>query len=469
MKSWLRVIRRMNVLLFVAFFSVSLVFTLLLTAVYNIHWETLFESYQKNLLDESAYRFMDDMRFFEIRSGPLSDREISLLKRRANMSGIVLQYTSENGEDVWLDTIRDFDTAYLDEASKYSYIIGGETVGRLHVANLAARNRLNPTLIEYEEQLRIRSYIMYASVIVISVVFSLWIARVLSRHLRKLGERTKEIRLGNLDIHIPVEGPEEIRQLAATLAEMVRELKKHEEWRLHLMEDLTHELRSPLTSMLSQLEAIQDGVYNASEEWLHEIYEELERLARLITELERLSEAESARFTIRIKRTDMVRLARSVCENFQPYARGQQIALTFESPSVPCYCEVDRDKTKQVISNLLTNAIKYNAPGGKVALRIRWHPEHTDIECEDTGIGISEDDLPYVFNRLFRADRSRSRFNTGVGLGLSIVKALVEAHNGVIAVSSELGEGSTFTVRLPNRFSGVSGEAQQAQRTSQTF
>lgn len=465
MTSLLRFARRMNVLLFMAFFCISLVFTLLLSAVYNVHWESLFESYQKNLLNESAHRYMDDMRFFEIGAGPLDGTEIEMMKRRANLNGILIRYTSEDGRDVWLDTIRDFDMAASKEAvdaNVYPYILGGKTVGKLHVANLAARNRLNPTLIEYQEQLKVRSYTMYVSIVIISLLFSLWISRVLSRHLERLGRRTKEIRLGNLDVNIPIEGPEEIRQLAATLAEMVKELKKHEDWRLHLMEDLTHELRTPLTSMLTQLEAIQDGVYKVSKEWLHDIYEELERLARLISDLERLSEAESARFTLRIRRTDMVRLARSVCENFQPLARAAQVTLSFRNPNVPCHCEVDRDKMVQIISNLLTNAIKYNVPGGTVVLHVRWQPEHTEIVCEDSGIGISEEDLPYVFNRLFRADRSRSRFNSGVGLGLSIVKALVEAHNGVVTVTSELGAGSTFTVRLPNRFTGTSdgGQAQ---------
>jgi signal transduction histidine kinase len=104
----------------------------------------------------------------------------------------------------------------------------------------------------------------------------------------------------------------------------------------------------------------------------------------------------------------------------------------------------------QVISNLVSNALKYTTIGGKVVLRVDWNPTETIISCEDNGIGIGPEDLPYIFNRLYRVDKSRSHFSGGVGLGLSIVQALIEAHDGKISVESEPGEGSVFTFRIPN-------------------
>ncbi|WP_238392471.1 sensor histidine kinase [Paenibacillus antri] len=459
MKGLLRYLRRMNVLLFTAFFFFSLVFILLISSAHRFHWDSLFSTYQRSLLDGNAYRLMDDMRQAEIRASAPEEEEIAWVKRRANLYGILIQYTSLDGRTIWIDTIRDFDEAYLEEANEYPYIIDGRTVGTLKAANLAARNKLNPTMIEYQEQLEFRSKILYASIIVIAFLLSFWIARVLSRHLKLLEEQTNQIRMGRRELRISSKGPEEVRMLAVTLDEMVKELKKQEDWRQHLMEDLTHELRTPLTSMLTQIEAIQDGVYEADEQRMQEIFEELERLSRLINDLERLSEAESARFSIHIEKTDMVRLARKVHENFRTLASSQGIQLTFESTNVPCFCEVDRDKIVRVVSNVLSNAIKYNQPGGTVKLRIECEPEHTDIICEDTGIGIGEEDLPYIFNRLYRADKSRSRFNSGVGLGLSIVKALVDAHNGTVWAESELGVGSAFTVRIPAKYVNAESES----------
>ncbi|MFD0958374.1 sensor histidine kinase [Paenibacillus chungangensis] len=458
----LRFFRRMNVLLFMTFFLFSLVFILLLSTVYNFHWDSLFDTYQESLLDSSSYRLIDDMRAAGIGRGEPDEADQAWIKRRANLYGILIQYTSVEGDVLWLDTIGNFDSGYLEEVREYAYVISGETVGVLRTANLVSRNKLNPATIEYQEQLAFRSRIMYASIIIVSLLFSLWIAKALSKHLVQLTDQTNLIRMGRRDLVIPVRGPEEVRRLAVTLEEMVKELKKQEDWRQHLMEDLTHELRTPLTSMLTQLEAIQDGVYEADGTRMQEIYEELERLSRLINDLERLSEAESAKFSLHIRRTDMMRLARRVFENFQSLARSKDIKLTFESTHVPCFCEIDRDKFVQVISNLLFNAIKYNQPGGTVCLRVICHAEYTDIQCEDTGIGINDEDLPYVFNRLYRSDKSRSRFNSGVGLGLSIVKALVEAHNGEVYAVSELGRGSVFTVRIPNVFMSPGDEAERA-------
>jgi len=311
---------------------------------------------------------------------------------------------------------------------------------------------------EFQKTSEFRSKLLFSVVVFVSVLFSYAIARGLSKHLKNVYDLANQISLGKRDITIPVKGPEEVRRLAATLNEMSKELKKQEDWRHHLMEDLAHELRTPLTSLLSQIEAIVDGVYEADNERMQDIYEELIRLSRLVNDLERLSEAEGARFTMNIRRTNMVQLAKRVYSNYLPVARSKSIKLNFESANVPCYAEVDRDKIVQVISNLVLNAIKYTPEGGKVTLGVDWNVNETIIYCEDNGMGISEQDLPYIFNRLYRADKSRSRFSGGVGLGLSIAKALVEAHDGKIEAESQLGKGSRFTVTLPNVYNPYKDE-----------
>ncbi|GIP31052.1 cell wall metabolism sensor histidine kinase WalK [Paenibacillus sp. J2TS4] len=443
--------RRMNVLLFLAFFSFSLIFILILTILYNINWEQLFNKYHTSLLNSNVYKLMDDMRSKGL-TGSLGSEDEEWLRRRANLYGILIRYTDEREQQVWFDMIAESEGVELEKLEPVSYVLRGEITGKVTAAHLVARKNLSPAMIQYQETMRTRLKLIYTSVLVVSLMFSLWIARMLSRHLTLLEEQTNLIRMGKRELNIPIRGPEEVRKLAVTMNGMVKELKKQDDWRQHLMEDLTHELRTPLTSMLSQIEAIQDGIYEPDEERMSEIYEELERLSRLINDMERLSEAESAKFNLNIKRTDMVKLGRRVYENFQPLARNKSIRLTFEGSTVPCFCEVDRDKTIQIISNIVSNANKYNRPGGTVHLSVSCGPDHTYIVCRDTGIGIEEEDLPYIFNRLYRADKSRSRFNSGVGLGLSIVQALVEAHHGEVEAESEYGKGSVFTVRIPNKY-----------------
>lgn len=456
MNNMKRFFRKMNVLLFVTFFCFSVIFIYLISNLYNFHWDQLFSSYQTNLLTSHAYKLMDDMRIDGITSGPLSKEEQSWMVRRSNLYGILIQFKSRDREEIWVDMISDFDEKAISDAVEVPFVVEGETRGYIQAAYLGANNELNPIVIEYRETMELRSRIVLVMVLFVSFLFSLWISRLLSKNLRNLEEQTNQIRMGKRDLIIPIKGPEEVRKLAETLSEMMKELKKQEDWRQHLMEDLTHELRTPLTSMLSQLEAIIDGIYEADEAKMKDIYEELERLSRLINDMERLSEAESARFSLDIKRTDMVRLARRVYDNFLPLARNKGLRMIFESTNVPCFCEVDRDKMIQIISNILSNSIKYNGPGGKIWLSVDYTMEYTMITCTDNGIGISEEDLPYIFNRLYRADKSRSRFNSGVGLGLSIVEALVEAHGGEVKAESELGKGTRITVKLPNEYEGSS-------------
>lgn len=458
MNSIKRFFRKMNVLLFLTFFCFSILFIYLISGLYNYHWDQLFSSYQKNLLTSHAYKLMDDMRIEGITSGPVDKEEQTWMVRRSNLYGILVQFKSKDRGQLWVDMFSDFDESAISDTVEVPFVVEGETRGYIQAAYLGANNELNPIVIEYRKMMELRSNIVFILVLFVSFLFSLWISRLLSKNLKNLEEQTNQIRMGKRDLNIPVKGPEEVRKLAITLSEMVKELKKQEDWRQHLMEDLTHELRTPLTSMLSQLEAIIDGIYEADEAKMQDIYEELERLSRLINDMERLSEAESARFSLEIKTTDMVRLARKVYNNFLPLARNKGIRMIFESTNVPCFCEVDRDKMIQVISNILSNAIKYSRQGGKIWLTVDYTLEYTTISCIDNGIGISEEDLPYIFNRLYRADKSRSRFNSGVGLGLSIVQALVEAHGGEIQAESELGRGTRITLRLPNEYEGASDE-----------
>jgi two-component system sensor histidine kinase BaeS len=443
-------IRRMNIVLFVTFLLYSILLIMTTSYLYKFNWDSVFQSYQENLLETNAYKLMDEMRNEGITLDSDDDDQSKRVLRRANIYGVQIQIEDIRNSEIWVDTISTFDPSELSPIKEFSYYINGELVGYLRVSSLGAYFDLNPVVREYMNQMDFRSRFLFFFMVILSIAVSLVVAKLLSKHLNRLGDFANQIRRGQRDVTVPVKGPEEVRHLAVTLNEMNSELKKQEDWRQHLMEDITHELRTPFASMLSQLEAIMDGVYEPTEERFVEIYEELDRLSRLTNDLEDLSEAESARFTLHIQNRNIIRLAKKVYQNFIPMAKSKGIKLNFKQTYVPCYGEVDNDKIVQVISNLLSNAIKYTDIGGIVVLSVDWNPEYNQIICEDNGIGIGNEDLPYIFNRLYRVDKSRSRFSGGVGLGLSIVKALVEAHDGKIEVISELGKGSTFTVNLPN-------------------
>lgn len=445
-----RFFRQMNVILFISFLFFALIFVVIISTFYNFNLDEVFNKYQENLLVNNAYKMMDDLRNEQIDLANISEADERWIVRRANLYGILFQLMDEHKRNPLIDTLSSFNRHETSGIHEFPFYKSGNLVGYLRVSTLGATYELNPVVIEFKEQIKYRSQILFISLFIVAIFVSWVISKALSMHIIRLKDHADHIRKGSRTGSILIKGPEEIRQLAITLNDMSSELKKQEDWRQHLMEDIAHELRTPFASMLSQLEAIIDGVYEPSVERIEKVYEELDRLSRLVNDLEDLSEAESARFTLNMKRTHMVRLSKRAFQNFLPMARSKGIKLIFESTNVPCYGEVDRDKIIQVISNMLSNAIKYTPSGGIVTLFVDWNRHSTLIICEDNGIGISNEDLPYIFNRLYRADKSRSRFTGGVGLGLSIVKALIEAHDGTVYVESELGKGTRFTVELPN-------------------
>ena len=215
--------------------------------------------------------------------------------------------------------------------------------------------------------------------------------------------------------------------------------------------DVSHELRTPLTVLRGSLEVALE------EERLTEEYRdviggallEVRHLARLSQNLLFLARGQSGRVTLSFANVDLVKLLGEISKNIAPAAADRDLGLKVELPSEPVRAFVDADRVQQVFHNLLENAMRYTEPGGTIRIRLTSVPAEARMDVSDTGIGIPPEDLPYVFERFFRSDRARRAYSGGSGLGLSIVRWIVEAHKGKVEVESELGKGTTFTVKLP--------------------
>lgn len=215
--------------------------------------------------------------------------------------------------------------------------------------------------------------------------------------------------------------------------------------------DVSHELRTPLTVLRGSLEVALEEE-RPTEEYRDVIggaLLEVRHLARLSQNLLFLARGQSGRVTLSFANVDLVKLLGEIARNIAPAASDRDLGLSVELPSEPVRAFVDSDRFQQVFHNLLENAMRYTEPGGTIRIRLTSVPEEARMEVFDTGIGISADDLPYVFERFFRSDRARRAYSGGSGLGLSIVRWIVEAHKGTVEVTSRAGEGTTFTVRLP--------------------
>lgn len=217
---------------------------------------------------------------------------------------------------------------------------------------------------------------------------------------------------------------------------------------------VVHELRTPLTVVRSQIEAIADGVWEASPERLALCVSEMERLSGLIRDVESVTRMEGDAVAIKPEPVDLSAFLSSVLDAFRPLFGRTGVALR-RSLAPSLHAEVDEDRFRHVMDNLLSNALRYTPKGGWVEVRLRRRGDEAVIEVQDSGSGISPQDLPHVFDRFYRADESRARVTGGRGVGLSIARAVVEAHGGTIGVESESGVGSCFTVTLP----AVEGQA----------
>ncbi len=228
--------------------------------------------------------------------------------------------------------------------------------------------------------------------------------------------------------------------------------RRLETMRRQFISDASHEIRTPLTSIGGFAAAIADGTAATTQERSRGatiILREVERLSRLVNDLLDLSRIESGAVELKLEQVDLPELVRSAVEAFEAQAREEGMHIELDLPGNLPAVLADSDRIYQVVANLLSNALRFNSPNGKIALTARQTNAHVRLDVKDTGPGIPADQLPNVWERFHRADSSRARGKGGTGLGLAIVRSIVEAHGGYVHAESELGKGSTFSFTLP--------------------
>jgi two-component system sensor histidine kinase BaeS len=265
---------------------------------------------------------------------------------------------------------------------------------------------------------------------------------------------------GDLSVRVPAHGPGEFSQLADSFNHMAEELERADQQRRNLTADVAHELRTPLHIIQGNLEGVLDGVYEPTEEHIGTTLDEARALARLVDDLRTLSLAEAGQLPLVWEPVNVAELLADVSTSFSGQAEAAGIDLRVEpdlslsngieeNPPLP---EImgDAGRLDQVLSNLLANALRHTPSGGTITLHAQSVKDGVRILVRDTGEGIPPEDLPFIFDRFWRGDRSRSHAGgAGSGLGLPIARQLAQAHGGRIGVESQPGQGTTFTIELP--------------------
>jgi signal transduction histidine kinase len=295
----------------------------------------------------------------------------------------------------------------------------------------------------------VTTVVVAASVVAViaSIVLAIVLARMLARPLNEIGGAARRIADGDYAARVPRDGPEELASLADSFNQMAASLERQESLRRDFIANAAHELRTPLTNLQGYLEALRDGVITADRATYESLHEEADRLVRLSRSLDALAEGDAGGNPPVLVEVDVAAAVRSALDLVAPTIERAGLRLVVAVPAT-LPARADPDGLAQVLANLLSNAIRYTPADGTITVRAERRPADVLISVSNTGEGIPPEDLDRVFERFYRVEKSRDRAHGGAGIGLAIVKQLVEAAGG--RVGAESGGGQTrFWFSLP--------------------
>jgi signal transduction histidine kinase len=325
--------------------------------------------------------------------------------------------------------------------------VNGKQVGTLLVANQPPD--LNP-----EENLflsRTNQALLLGSLgaLVLAVILGIFLASTLTRPLQALTKAAQNITKGQLEQEVQVKSKDEIGQLASAFNQMSAEVARVNQLRRRMTADIAHDLRTPLTVISGYVESMRDGVLQPTPERLNLMYTEIERLQNLVGDLRMLTQADAGELPLNLQTINPRGLLEHSAALFEHHASQQNVFLAVEAPDDLPAIHVDEARMMQILDNLLSNALRYTPSGGQITLAGAAAEGAVILSVRDTGSGIAAEELPYIFDRFYRADPSRHAENGESGLGLAIVKALVESQQGLVWAESTPGKGASLYIKFP--------------------
>ncbi len=283
----------------------------------------------------------------------------------------------------------------------------------------------------------------------LAIILGYLFTRQIVAPLDRVTAAARRVAEGDLAQRVKTSGSGELAELGKSFNQMAATLSRDQRLRQNMVADIAHELRTPLSILQGNVEAMLDGVLDTNTENLNSLHQETKLLSRLIDDLRTLSLAEAGQLKFYPEATDLREVSSQVIDGFQTQFATKNLKVSLEATADMPLAWVDSDRTAQVIRTLVSNAFNYTPDGGSITLRLTSGRDGITVSVIDTGSGIPADDLPHVFNRLYRVDRSRTRSTGGSGLGLAIVKQLVEDQGGRVWVESQPGQGATFSFFVP--------------------
>jgi len=314
---------------------------------------------------------------------------------------------------------------------------------------------LNPQDVRFQSSV-FRSLLFAGGLaLLFGIILSYFTSRRLVAPLKRLTQAADRIGQGHLDERVTIQAKDEVGQLATAFNVMVDNLNRQETLRKQFTADIAHELRTPLTSIKGYIEAFQDKVLPANQENLTSINEEIDRLVDLSSDLKDLNVAEMGALQLILEPVDLKPLLEKVIRSLNPLIQDKKLTLSWNAPKEPVTMSGDERLLTRLFYNLVHNAYRYSNAGGQVTITLTQTPDYAKIRIHNTGIGIAEEDLPFIFERFYRADNSRTRETGGTGIGLALVRQITTLHQGTITAQSKVGHETEFIVQLPKEIKVV--------------
>ncbi|TPG70575.1 HAMP domain-containing protein [Brevibacillus laterosporus] len=446
--------------LFFSHLGVALISLLVIIIIVNISVSFTFGKYVEDQLKGEADAILKDLTESYVEMNGWNKHMLMGTAHRAMQREMTVILLDAEGRLIWDSTTMGMhmssshsghSCAVEDALPQSTYstpiIIADRQVGTLHVSLSDGQFQLQ----EREFITRFNGMVGVALLFVIVGVYyySVRISRGISHPLLHIKEKANRMRTGDLTARVEtgtLHG--EIQELGQALNHLAESLQKQERLRKNLTADIAHELRTPLATIQSYMEAFEDGVWEPTTDKLRICQEQTLQLVLLIRDLEKLTEAENP--MLRLQK-DQVNLSEIISEAQKSIAElWDNKRISYVPPSQKeVILNADYRRLLQVFTNLLSNAYKYTPEYGEVHVTIKEQQSDIVIQVIDTGVGIKKEELPYIFERFYRGEKSRSRKSGGAGIGLAIVKAIVEAHDGEVQVESDVHKGTTCCVRLP--------------------
>lgn len=439
--------------------SSTIISLLLSTFFVNLAVDSTFNKYVSDNQVKRNQRIVEYFEEIYKRDGKWTQDSGKELQHEGYMSNYCLMLLDANKKEIWgmnpsdINKMTIYNTKNPSSAGEYktstfeikfeNKVVGYINIGQYQPVLLSEED------VNFKNSINEHMAVSVLIAIMISILVSMLFSRQFSAPIKEVAETSVHLSRGNYESKSNLKSDVlEINNLINSINILGERLKHQDDLRKRLISDISHELRTPLNILQNNLEAMIDGVFPADADRLNNLNDEVIRFGRLLDNLNALKAFEEEKVVLNLEKVHLDELLSSVIQGFRVDAKNKHVDLIFNISSEEKYLILgDADKLKQVFINILSNAIKFTKSGGTIWVDVISEKELIYVKIKDTGTGIKKKDLPFIFERLYRGDKSRNE-TEGSGIGLTIVKRIITLHSATIDVESEEGRGSCFTVRF---------------------